>query len=77
MRDVEVNSELGETILDIYYDNSLSDKWKEEAPYYEVDIFACVSIEVDPEDAKTIDEIKSFKVTHDVSGIKTFICKRK
>ena len=68
------NSPLFDEILDISF--SRTNIWKQGKTTYDVDTCAHIEIEIEPEEATTINEIKFIKISQDVMGIKTCTLKK-
>ena len=64
----EIENPLKYELIDLYYSKGIKD-WKESDPQYDVDTVAGISVFIDPEDAKAINEVKSFTMHFAVSGI--------
>lgn len=70
-----MDNELSSQLINIYLDGNLD--WKAAEPDKDLDMLDEVIIEVEPQDAKTLDEVQSFYVTENVMGsITTFIRRR-
>ncbi len=71
-----INKKLMEELLDSYHEDDAG--WVESNQTLDYDYCACSNIvKVTPEDAKTLDEIESFEVTEDISGIEIKTCTRR
>jgi hypothetical protein len=70
------NQELRDEIIELFL-SDLIDNWTKSPSVYDLDNCAQLDIEVEPDDAKSIDEIKQFKIIQIVMGSETMKFTRK
>lgn len=71
-----MEDELKREIIDMYFSEEI-DNWLRCAPTYDIDYCAHTEVEVEPEDAKNINEVRSFNIKFSIMGTKEFFVTRK
>ena len=64
----KINDELTKNIFDLWLSKTFSDSWISSSPDYDLDNIGEFQVEIEPEDAKHINEIKSFTVDEEIMG---------
>ena len=68
---------INDKLMDIFFKGE-NDDWKHGEPDYDLDTYAGLEIEVEPEDVTDINQVTAFTVTEDVMGsISTTFRRRK
>ena len=67
----EISEQLRDEIIELFLSESIEKHWSQRPPIYDLDNCAQLDIEIKPEDAKSIDEIKQFKIIQTVMGSET------
>jgi len=68
-------SDLIGELLDIYY--STADGWSKQDVFSKEKHLYPVVFDIEPEDAESINEVKSFKITYEISKAKELLFERK
>jgi hypothetical protein len=71
-----IENDLKYRLIDLSFEGSI-DTWEESKPDYDIDTCAGISVSIEPDDAKTIDEVKSFELSFSVMGEKNITFTRK
>lgn len=71
-----IDENLKEQLINIYFFDD-NECWIESEPDFEVSDCAHIEVSVNPEDARSLNEIESFIISRDVMGCKVTTFKRK
>lgn len=71
-----IENDLKYELIDLIYSEGI-DNWKESEPDYDIDTCAGTSVEIEPDDAQTIDEVKSFIINSSIMGVRSNTYERK
>jgi hypothetical protein len=64
----ETSDKLKEDIFNLWFGTGFINFWSSSSPDYDLDHIGELKFEIEPEDAKSINEIKSFTVEEEVMG---------
>jgi hypothetical protein len=64
----EISQELKENIFNLWFGTEFANFWSSSSPDYDLDHISELKFEIEPEDAKNINEVKSFTVEEEVMG---------
>jgi hypothetical protein len=72
-----MDEDIEEKLLHIFW-NDTSGNWKKSEPVEDLDNYAGMEVEfIEPEDAKSVEEVKAFTVTEEVMGTISTTFRRK
>ncbi len=68
----EISQKLKEDIFELWFSVTFNNFWSRSSPDYDLVPIGELEVEIDPENAKNINEVESFTIDQDVMGsIKT------